>query len=39
MNNKQIGIVICNYNKSSYVVNCMQSLFLENARKLKEGIQ
>ncbi len=25
-NNKQIGIVICNYNKSSYVVNCIQSV-------------
>lgn len=26
MTNKQIGIVICNYNKSSYVVNCIQSV-------------
>lgn len=26
MNNKQIGIVICNYNKSDYVVNCIQSV-------------
>lgn len=25
-NTKQIGIVICNYNKSSYVVNCIQSV-------------
>ena len=23
---KQIGIVICNYNKSNYVVNCIQSV-------------
>lgn len=26
MNRKQVGIVICNYNKSSYVVNCIQSV-------------
>lgn len=26
MNHKKIGVVICNYNKSSYVVNCIQSV-------------